>query len=124
MPSVAGEFGAHVANAIPAADRCMGVCLRNMPGQGEHQAQCQLGNAYGVRGRRVADDDARLRSRGDVNVDSDAGSGDDFELLCRGDQIGRDLGLVANDQGLCIASAALSSSASARGAGCKIRRVC
>ena len=63
-----------------------------------------LGGGDGVAGRGVDHDDAVLGGFVDIYViHADSGAGDDLQLFARLNDIGRDLGLAAHNQGVVVA---------------------
>src|SRR5262245_58369901 len=67
-----------------------------------------FGRGHAVAAGRVHDDYAARSRRGNVNVvHAGARAAYDFEFVGRADDLGRDLGLAADDQGVVIADDSL-----------------
>ncbi len=89
--------------ALPLAARQRGVRGGDLAGKRQHERHGVLCRRNDVAGRRVDDDDAALRGRLEVDVvDADAGSADDLQPACVLQDVARDLGLAADDQGVVI----------------------
>src|SRR3954447_6513252 len=72
-------------------------------GEPEHERQRVLGGRDRVAGRGIDDDDARTRGCIEIDVvDTDARAADDDEVLAGADQVGVDLDLAPDEEGLVV----------------------
>ena len=95
---LARQLHAAVGLAFPAALLERGVSLRNVPRQGDEQADGVLGRRHDGGLRRIRYDDPASRGGGNVDVvDADPRTADDLELVGARDQLGCDLRRRAHD---------------------------
>ena len=89
--------------ALPFAPADRRVGRGDPAGDGVEQCQRVLGRRDRVAGRGIDDDDARAGRRLEVDVvDPDPGPPDDGQPRPRGDELGIDLDLAADDQGVVV----------------------
>ena len=95
------QLDAAEALALPAALDQRGVCLGDVAGQREEQPERVLGRRHHVRAGRVGDDDPAAGGRRDVDVvDPRPGPPDHLQPARMLEQLGRDTGRAADDQGV------------------------
>ena len=100
---LAAQLDAGELRALPLAAAHRGVGGRGLAGEPEQQRERVLGGGDRVAGGGVDDGDAGPRRRLEVDVvDADAGAADDDEAGARGDQLGVDLDLAADDEGVVL----------------------
>ena len=98
--SFAVEFGALEAFAVPLSGFHAGVSHGDFAGDRHEEREGVLGGGDGVSAGGVHDHDAALGGCIDIDiVHANAGAADGFEVLGRGNDVGADLGLTADDEG-------------------------
>ena len=95
------ELDAHELAALPLVRVHGGVRLGGVARAGEEEAHGLLGGGHDVRRRSVADDHAAVGGGGHIDVvDAHARAADDLEVRARLDDLARDLGARAHDEGV------------------------
>ena len=95
------HLDAHEGAAPPLARLQRVMSAGDVAGQSQHQGDGMLGGGHGVAGGGVDHGDAGAGGGFQVDVvHTDAGAGDDLQLLASLDYVAVDLGLAADHQGL------------------------